>query len=96
MVLEIAERETARKAIRRWRVAEGNGDNLGIFHCATHDDEANEMLGMPVICRDKSRTRNRWQVYRKKVVLNCDRRTTDATTMRAKRHAPPDPLVRPK
>jgi hypothetical protein len=97
MMLEIAERDGSQgdKALEG---AEGNGDNIQLaFFIAQHMTTGRMKCSvLPVICRDKSRTRNRSQVYRKKVVLDCDRRTTEATTTRAKRHfrhAPPDPLA---
>ena len=32
--------------------AEGDGDNFGILRCAAHEEGAQEVFCMPVICRD--------------------------------------------
>ena len=53
MVLGIAEREMARKAMRCWREPRTTVITLAFFHCAAHEDRAEEALCMLVIRRDK-------------------------------------------
>jgi hypothetical protein len=57
MIAGIAERETARKAMRRWREPMEMVITLAfvVAHCATHEDGVKEVFCMPAICRDKVR-----------------------------------------
>jgi hypothetical protein len=52
MMAGIAERETGRKAMRRWREPR---EMVGIFRCAVHENGAKEVYCIPAICPDKVR-----------------------------------------
>jgi hypothetical protein len=73
MMAGIAERETGRKAMRRWREPR---KMVGIFRCAVDENGAKEVYCMPAICRDKFRLG-----ITLKHILDRKRLTAGATTM---------------